>query len=88
MVLGQLLRLYFDREIRLVKVHRAIRFKFSRYVASYIANNTDNRKQFKHDNVKKAFSKFMNNAPDEKTIENVARRTDIRLLTDMETARR
>ena len=30
----------------------------------------------------------MNNAPNGKTIENVARRTDIRLLNDMEKARR
>ena len=33
-VLGQLLRFYFDRGMRLVKVHRAIRFKSSPYVAS------------------------------------------------------
>ena len=66
---------------------RAIRFKSSPYVASYIVNNTEQRKQFKHDDVKKAFYKLMNNAPYGKTIENVARRTDIRLLNDMEKAR-
>ena len=87
-VLGQLLRLYLDRGMKLVKVHRAIRFNSSPYVASYIANNTEKRKQFKHDDVKKAFYKLMNNAPYGKTIENVARRTDIRLLNDMEKARR
>ena len=69
-------------------MHRAIRFKSSPYVASYIANNTAKRKQFKHDDVKKAFYKLMNNALYGKTIENVARRTDIRLLNDMEKARR
>ena len=88
MVLGQLLRLFLDREMRLIKVHRAIRLKSSPYVASYIANNTAKRQQFKHDNVNKAFYKLMNNAPYGKTIENVARRTDIRLLNDMEKARR
>ena len=87
-VLGQLHRFYLDRGMRLVIVHRAIRFKSSPYVASYIANNTAKRQQFKHDNVKKAFYKLMNNAPYGKTIENVARRTDIRLLNDMEKARR
>ena len=46
------------------------------------------RKQYKHDDVKKAFYKLMNNAPYGKTIEDVARRTDIRLLNDMEKARR
>ena len=83
MVLGQLLRFYLDREMKLLNVNRAIRFNSSPYVASYIANNTENRKQFKHDDVKKAFFKLMNNAPYGKTIKNVARRTDIRLLNDM-----
>ena len=72
----------------LVKLHQAISFRSSPYVASYIANNTTKRQQYKHDDVKKAFYKLMNNAPYGKTIENVARRTDIRLLNDMEKARR
>ena len=87
-MLGQLLRLYLDRGMRLLKVHRAIPFKFSPYVSRYIANNTAKRQQFKLDYVKKAFYKLMNNAPYGKTIENVARKTDIRLLNDMEKARR
>ena len=87
-VVGQLLRFYFDRGMRLIKLHRAIHFKSSPYVASYIANNTAKRQEYKHDNVKKAFYKLMNNSPYKKTIENVARQTDIRLLNDMEKARR
>ena len=87
-VLGRLLRFYLDRGMRLGKVHRAIRFNLSPYVAGYIANNTEKRKQFKHDDVKKAIYKLMNNAPYGKTIENVARRTDIRLLNDMEKAQK
>ena len=59
--------------MRLVKVHRAIRFKSSPYVASYIANNTAKRQQFKHDDVQQAFYKLMNNAPYGKIIENVVR---------------
>ena len=74
--------------MRLVKVHHAICFNSSLYVAGYIANNTEKRMQFKHDDVKKAFYKLMNNAPYGKTIENVARRTDIKLLNDMEKARK
>ena len=85
-VLGQLLRFYLDRGMRLVKLHRAVRFKSSPYFASYIANNTAKRLQYKHAVVKKTFYKLMNNEPYGKTIENVARRTDIRLLNDMEKA--
>ena len=88
MVLGQLLRFDLDRGMRLVKVHRAIRFKFSPYVASYIANNTAKRQQFKHDVVKTAIYKLMNNAPYLRTIESVARCTYICLLNDMENARK
>ena len=87
-VLGQLLRFYLDRGMRLVKVHRAIRFQSKPFVASYIANNTAKSQQFKHDDFKKAIDKLRNNAPDGRTIENVARRTDIRLLNNMEKARR
>ena len=87
-VLGQLLRVYLDRRMRLVKVHRAIRFKSSLYVASYFANKTAKRQQYKHDDIKKAVYKLMNNAPYWKTIENVARRTDIRLLNNMNKARK
>ena len=71
-----------------MKVHCTIRFNSSRYVASDIANNTAKRKQFKHDDVNKAFYKFINNAPYEIKIENVARRTDIRLLNNMDQARK
>ena len=70
-------------------MHRAIRFKSSSYVASYIAKNTAKRQQCKHDDVKKALynDRIMDNAPYGKTIEYVARRTDLRLLNDMEKAR-
>ena len=87
-VLGQLLRFYLDRVMRLVKLHRARHYKSWPYVASYIANNIAQRQQSNHYDVKKSFFKLMNNEPYLKTIENVARRTDIRLLNDIEKARR
>lgn len=52
------------------------------YVASYIATNTAKRQQFKHDDVN-VFYKLIINAPYIKTIENVARFTDIHLLNNM-----
>ena len=82
-MLGQLLRFDLDKKIRLVKVHRSIRFNSSVNVAWYIANNTEKRKQFKHDDVKKTFDKLKNNAPYGKTIEKMARCTNIRLVNDI-----
>ena len=87
-VLGQLLRFYLDCGMRLVKVHIAVGFKSSPYVASYIANNTAISQQYKHYDVKQAFYKLMNNVPYGQTFENVAQRTAIRLLNDMEKERR
>ena len=87
-VLGKLLCFYLDRGMRLVKVHRTIRFKSSPYVASYIANNTAKRQQFKNYDVKKTLYKLINNVLYSKTFENVTRRTDIRLLNDMDKARK
>ena len=86
MVLYQLLRFNLDRVMRLIKLHWAIRFKSSPYVASYIAINTAKRQQFKHDDVNKAFYKLMNNAISKETINNVSRGTDIRFPNDMKKA--
>ena len=87
-VLGKLLRLYLERKMRLMQLHRAVRFKSSPYVASYIENNTAKRQQFMHNDLKKSFYKHIYNAPYGKTFENVARQTDIRLLNDIKKARR
>ena len=87
-MLGRLLHIYLDRGMKIVKLHLAIRLKSSPYVAGYIANITERRKQFKHDVVKKAFCKLMNNARYSKTIENMARRTNIRLLNNIEKERK
>ena len=87
-VLGQLLRFYLDRRIRLVKVHRAICFDSFPYVAWYIANNTEKLKKFNYDNVKEAVYKLMNNALYGKMIEIAARRTNIILSNYIEMARK
>ena len=89
-MLSQLVRFYLERDMKLIKVYRAIRFKSSPYVANPIANDKAKRQQFKLDDIKTAFYKLINYALYGKTIENVARRTDNCncLLNYMEKARR
>ena len=74
--------------MKLIKVHRGIKFTANSYLAQYIDNNTNKRTMYKNDDVKKSFYKLMNNSPYGKTIENAARRSDIRLLNNPEQARR
>ena len=86
-VLGHMLRFYLDRGMRLTKVHRGIKFLASNFIADYIDNNTNKRNMYKTDEIKKKFYKLMNNSVYGKTIENAAKRSDIRLLNDDEKAR-
>ena len=51
-------------------------------MAGYIQHNTERRFANREDETKKNFYKGMNLAPYGKTIENVAKRSDIRLLVD------
>ena len=85
---SELLVFYLTRGMQLVKIHRAIAFESSDYIKPYILNNANKRIQFKDDECKKAFYKLMNNALYGKTIENVARRTIIKLLVNMDKARK
>ena len=57
-------------------------------LADYIKYNTDQRAAAGEDECKRTFFKMMNNAPYEKTIENVAKRTNIKVLTDIDKPRR
>ena len=79
---GHLLRFYLDCGMKLVRIHRGFSFTASLYLEPYIRNNTEKRKQFKTDEVRRNFYKLMNNASYGKTIENVAKRSDIRLVTE------
>ena len=82
------LKFHQERSIKVTKVHRAIRFEVKAMLADYIKFNTDQRAAAGKDECKRTFFKMMNNAPDGNTIENVSNRTNIKVLTDMEKARR
>ena len=71
-----------------IKLHRAICFASKAMLANYIQFNTTQRSAAGKDECKRNFLQLMNVAPYGKTIENVAKRTSIKVLTNMEKARR
>ena len=85
---SETLKFYLERGIKVTKVHRAIRFEVKAILADYIKFNTAQRAASGQNECKRTFFKMMNNAPYGKTIENVAKRTNSKVLTDMEKARR
>lgn len=74
------LRFYLEQGLQLTKVHRAIRFRQSRWLQPYIQVNTELRAK-STDPVQVKFRKDMNNTVYGKTCENLTKRTDVRLVT-------
>ena len=74
------LKFYLEHGLKLVKVHRVISYKQSRWLKPYILHNQDLRKNATNE-FEKEFFKLMNNSIYGKTCENLKNRSDIRLAT-------
>ena len=85
---SETLKFYIERGMKVTKLHRAIRFESKTMLAEYIQFNTTQCTVAEKNECRRNLFKLMNIAPYGKTIENVAKRTSIKLLTDMEKARR
>jgi hypothetical protein len=75
------LRYYLEHGLQLVKIHRVLAFRQSRWLAPYIEKNSQLRAAATSA-FEKDFFKLLNNSVFGKTCENVTKRNDIRLLVD------
>ena len=75
------LELYLSLGIKLIKIHRLLKFKQSDWMKNYIDINTEKRKNAVND-FDKDFFKLMINSVYGKTMENLRKRINVRLVSN------